>query len=94
MRSKTNRMPPLPIMDGHSICWMCGGWGIIHPLDTGEIWHDRTGNTGSVYVWAASRAKQYPGSVTCPACFGDGKTDRPYISEITGSVMSIAEKIW
>lgn len=77
-------------------CWMCGGWGHIHPLDTGTFSHK--GDWGMsdkqpVYVWAASRAQHQPGDVICPVCEGDLKAP-PFQSEYEGDVLPLDSRIW
>lgn len=70
-------------------CWMCGGWGVIHPLDTGM----KTHRGKSVYVWAVSRAQYQPGSITCPACNGELETE-PFKSKYPGDVLPLSSGIW
>lgn len=74
-------------------CWMCGGWGFIHPLDTGDKWHGAGGKTGKVYVWAASRGSHLPGDVICPVCHSM-LTCAPFESAYPGDALSITERVW
>ena len=74
-------------------CYMCGGWCTIHPLDTGETWHNGKGERGPILVWAASRATYEPGSISCPACEGTGKALMPPTFK-EGKPISIKERVW
>jgi hypothetical protein len=77
-------------------CWMCDGWGYIHPLDTGENSHNGKPpfkREDPVYVWAASRGTHWPGDVQCPVCQGDGKSV-PFNSAYSGDVLLLESEIW
>lgn len=46
-------------------CWMCLGWEIIHPVDTGE---ELTGG-GTAVVWRPSIGTTFGQDRKCPACW-------------------------
>lgn len=71
-------------------CWMCGGWGTIHPLDTGQ----KTTNGDPVFVWGASRAMYQPGSRDCPVCEGSGKSGSVKVVYKEGEPCALESKIW
>lgn len=80
--------------DGKVICWMCGGWTCIHPLDTGEtIRIGKSSDTKPLVVWAASRAQHQPGDMECPACEGSGFTE-PVFSKYPGDFLPLSSRIW
>lgn len=75
-------------------CWMCGGWGYIHPLDTGEKSHGQSPfKSKPIYVWVATRAQYQPGSVVCPVCNGD-LIALPFESKYEGDILPIESRIW
>ncbi len=77
-------------------CWMCGGWGRVHPLGTGKKIRNPPrgdGEIAPVYVWAASRAQEQPGSVECPACRGDKQAEKPSL-KLTCEILGIFSEIW
>jgi len=54
-------------------CYICFGWGVIHPLDTGK----KLNNGEPLVVWCASMGAHEHGSIDCPACNGSGVAKKP-----------------
>jgi len=63
-------------------CYMCFGWGAVHPVNTGN----QLDNGKPLVVWLASMGTHANGSVECPACKGSGKQERPE-TDYPGSII-------